>query len=44
MSDQDKISPYNDYNIYQISEEKKRKKINLGIISWSNIKLSKLTI
>ena len=25
MSDQDRISPYNDYNIYQISEENKEK-------------------
>ena len=25
MSDQDKISPYNDYKIYQISEENKEK-------------------
>ena len=25
MSDQDRISPYNDYNIYHISEENKEK-------------------
>ena len=39
MSDQDRISPY---NIKQTSDENKEK-YQLGIISWSNTKFSKLT-
>ena len=43
MSDQDRISPYNINTIPTREEMKLKKNINLGIISWSNDKFSKLT-
>ena len=42
MSDQDRISPY-DVNTIS-SRQVMRKDNNKGIISWSNIKFSKLTL
>ena len=41
MSDQNRISPY---NIKQKSDENEEGNLNLGIISWSNTKFSKLTL
>ena len=43
MSDTERISPYNnEHNIKHRSDENKVK-YQLGIISWSNTKFSKLT-
>ena len=43
-SDQDRISPYNINTISTRYVMRIKKNINLGMISWSNTKLSELTL
>ena len=44
MSDQDRISPYNINTISARYVMRIKKNINLGMISWSNIKFYELTL
>ena len=44
MSDQARISPYNIITVSTRQVMRMKKNFNLGIISWSNIKFSDLTL